>query len=68
MQTYTVFCTEYERPGSTTWIGHVQAEGVDHAWSLGRAQCAEAWYLDDPSDVHVLGIAEGEVNIVRWHD
>ena len=60
MQTYTVFCTEYERPGSTTWI--------DHAWSLGRAQCAEAWYLDDPSDVHVLGIAEGEVNIVRWHD
>lgn len=67
MQTYTVFCTEHDRTG-TTWIGVVQAEGVDHAWSLGRQACADDWLLDDPADVHVMGIAEGEIKIARWHD
>lgn len=67
MPKFTVFCIEQGRTG-TTWISDIEADDPDQAWHLGREQCARDWGLDDPSFVHVLGVAEGEVKILQWHD
>lgn len=67
MPKYTVFCSEKNRMG-TTWINCVEAENPDAAWINGRAMCARDWELEDPSELHVLGVAEGEVKILEWHD
>ena len=67
MPEYTVFCIEKSRQG-TTWIVAIKADNPDQAWRLGREQCAADWSFKDPSDIHVLGVAEGNIQILEWHD
>lgn len=66
MKTFTVFCREITGEG-TIWISSVEAESVDDAKEIGREECAGDWCYD-PEDVHVLGVAEGDVNIIYWDD
>lgn len=63
---YTVFCQE-KGSGGTIWISAVWASSLDEAMNLGRAQCAADWdHLEN--DIHVLGVAEGNVRLAFWED
>jgi hypothetical protein len=65
-RTYTAFCQEIGG-GGTTWISTVEAESVEQAATLARVSCAEDWG-HEPDEVHVLGIASGDVKIEFWED
>lgn len=67
LKTYTVFCQERTGKG-TIWIDTVQAVDPDEAASLGRTQCAKSWEFYDEDNVHVLGVATGDIEIVMWDD
>ena len=64
MTTFTAFCQEAYGSG-TIWISTVEADDVLTAISLAREACAEDWDYD-PEDIHVLGIAAGDVEILHW--
>ena len=67
MTIFTAFCQEADGSG-TIWIGTVVCEDdVMAAVSMAREACAADWDYD-PEDVHVLGIARGEVEICHWVD
>lgn len=68
MTTFTAFCQEADGSG-TIWISTVEVEddNVLTAISLAREACAEDWDYD-PEDIHVLGIARGDVEICHWVD
>lgn len=66
LQEFTVFCRQKDGKG-TTWIGAVHAKDVDEAAELGVQECAEAWNYPE-GDVHVCGVAEGDVKILNWDD
>lgn len=66
MNTYTAFCQQASG-GGTIWIENVEAADLEEATAVAKQACAEAWEYD-PEDVHVLGIAEGNVNILMWDD
>lgn len=63
---YTVFCQEDTGRG-TIWIDCVTANDHEEAADLGLAKCAEEWGMPI-KEVRVLGVAEGNVNILFWDD
>ena len=63
---FTAFCQEESGQG-TIWIEAVEAEDLESAIKVAQQECAEAWEYD-PDDVHVLGVAEGDVKILHWED
>lgn len=67
LKTYTVFCQERTGKG-TIWIDTVEAPDPDEAASLGRTQCTKSWEFYDEDNVHVLGVATGDIEIVMWDD
>jgi hypothetical protein len=81
LKPYTVFCRESNNTG-TIWISTVLAESLEHTKSQGLAECCDDWNgnpdpedADDfdhlhytPDNVSVIGVAEGEVNILFWED
>lgn len=67
MQTYTVFCQQSDGRG-TIWIDSVDATCAEEAATLGKANCAADWEYEDLADIHVLGVAAGEVDILTWED
>lgn len=77
LKPYTVFCKESDNTG-TSWIGFVLAESLELAKSGGLEQCCNDWngfdHLFDedsiytPDNVSVIGVAEGDVNILFWED
>jgi hypothetical protein len=66
MSIYTAFCQQASG-GGTIWIEQVQAADVEEATTVAKQACAEAWEYD-LDDVHVLGIAAGNVDILLWDD
>lgn len=66
MNSYTIFCQQTTGEG-TIWIQSVEAADIDAAREEGRLQCSFDWEYD-PEDVHVLGIAEGNITILEWDD
>ena len=66
MNKYTAFCQE-AGGGGTTWIDTVEADNIDEACDIARANCAADWSVEEVF-VHVLGLAEGNVNILHWND
>jgi hypothetical protein len=66
MKTYTVFIRQSDGRG-TTFITSVEATNTGHASSLACAECAGCWKAD-LADLHVLGIAAGNVDILEWED
>lgn len=67
MNTYTVFCRESNGTG-TTWISAVEAESLDEAKAQGHFNCCWDWGVEDDSSVTVIGVAEGDINILFWED
>lgn len=71
MQTYTVFVTEADGRG-TTYITSVEADSVDQAKEMALQECSKEWGSGgenyDRDDLRILGVAEGDVNIVEWSD
>ena len=63
---YTAFCQNANGKG-TIWINPVEADSVEEAISEAQAACANDWG-DALEDVHVLGIASGDVKIEHWED
>lgn len=63
---YTAFCQQASG-GGTIWIETVEAPDQDSAIELARTTCASEWGYDR-EDVHVLGLALGNVNILMWDD
>ena len=79
MQTYTAFCQASDGRG-TIWIDTVGVPSlgpdpeitdagaqIEAAKLVARIACADAWGCD-PDDVHCLGLAKGDVEIVDWED
>ena len=66
MKSHTVFCQGFggER---TIWIECVEADDLESAMQVGKAACATDWGCDT-DDVRVLGVAEGDVDILFWED
>lgn len=69
MNTYTVFCRQANNLG-TTWIDRIEAENLDQAAEVAREKCAADWGYDSErlDQITVVGIAEGDVNILFWED
>lgn len=66
MNTYTVFCQEADGHG-TIWISAIVAESYPDAMDIAQHQCADDWNMDE-ADIHVLGVAEGDIKILHWVD
>lgn len=66
MNIYTAFCQQTNGKG-TIWISTFRATDVAEAIDLAIQGCALDWE-DSPTNVHCLGIAEGDVNILHWED
>lgn len=64
-RSFTIFCVE--REGPFTWIGEETATTAQVAARLGRAECADAWGVEE-DDVRVQGVAAGNVSVVSWTD
>lgn len=74
LKPYTVFCQESDGTG-TVWIQTLSARDLEHAKSAGLEQCCEDWNgpsdedpIFTPDNVSVIGVAEGNVNILFWED
>lgn len=66
MNTYTAFCQQANGKG-TIWVNNIDANTLEEAIDLAIQECALDWeYL--VTQVHCLGIAEGDVNILHWED
>lgn len=66
MPKYTAFCQDISGNG-TIWIEAFTASDEGVAVAEARRRCAADWDYD-PQDVHVLGIAKGDVKILYWED
>ena len=65
-KTFTAFCQDANGTG-TIWIDKVQATSIEKAATVARETCAQDWGCD-PEQVHCLGLATGDVQIVHWED
>ncbi|NTG01864.1 hypothetical protein G6L30_17245 [Agrobacterium rhizogenes] len=65
-QIYTAFCLHTDGRG-TTWISCVEASSVEEAQETAKAACADDWGCER-QEIHVLGIAQGDINILHWQD
>ncbi len=68
-QTYTAFCQQANGEG-TIWIDSVEADDLEEAIFKAQVKCSSDWGVESyaPEDIHVLGLAEGTLNIVYWSD
>lgn len=67
MNIYTVFCRDSNGTG-TTWISTVEAETVEEAKEQGMFNCSWDWGYETTEGISVIGVAEGNVNIIEWED
>lgn len=68
MAIYTAFCQSVDGDG-TIWIDTVEAPGNDTAKAIemARTRCADDWHWP-VENVHCLGLAAGDVEILHWED
>jgi hypothetical protein len=66
LKRFTAFCQQANGRG-TIWIDGVEAKSMSQAIKIARSNCAFDWGYD-PKDVHVLGIASGDITIEFWED
>jgi hypothetical protein len=75
LKTFTVFCQQENQLG-TIHIDSVEAADLESAILAGREQCLADWNGGTTgenapftlADIHCLGVAEGDVNILHWQD
>jgi hypothetical protein len=70
--TFTAFCQLISEQGmGTTWIGHFVAPAgstPDDIKEQAIETCMGDWEFADPEDIHLLGIACGDVIMTSWCD
>ena len=66
MTKFTAFCQDADAQG-TIWINPVEASDIEAAKAAAIAGCAVDWGYDE-DDIHCLGIAAGDVEILHWED
>ncbi len=74
LPTFTFWCQEASGEG-TIYIGVLQAADVEAAKIAGVQECCDEWDSGPegqptytPEDIHLLGIAAGDVEILEWND
>lgn len=67
MQAFTVFCTNKGTLDRTVWISTMEAETKEQACEYGLMLCAHEWH-EEASNIAVLGVAVGSVEILDWSD
>lgn len=68
MQKYTVFVRQFDNMG-TTHVDCYSAETVEDAKTQALAQVMADWGDDySADDLHILGVAKGDVELVEWDD
>lgn len=66
MATYTAFCQNASGEG-TIWIDTIEAPDIMTACTIAERAAADDW--DCAADeVHCLGLAAGDVEILHWED
>ena len=65
-ETFTAFCQHVSGRG-TIWIDKVTADDVNAACDAAAEACAADWETDT-DEIHVLGLAKGDCEIVIWED
>ena len=63
---FTGFCQETSGKG-TIWIESFEAEDLEDAILFAQSACATSWDME-LCQVHVLGIAQGDISILHWED
>ena len=66
-KTFTVFCMEANRSG-TTWISSIESTSIEAAETAAKEQCSADWGGHDTGDIVVIGVAAGNVEILKWED
>ena len=67
MKKYTVFIREADNTG-TTFISSAEAETREEAVAAVLAECRDCWEWDEEDELHVLGVAAGDIEILEWDD
>lgn len=67
MKTFTIFCVDADRSHLTTNIGTYEAATIEEAKQAAIKQVAEDWQ-QEPSEISVLGVAAGDIDILEWDD
>lgn len=67
MNTYTVFVCDADQV-RTVFITSVEAESIPAARRIALTECADAWGMHSTDELHVLGVADGDVQILEWTD
>lgn len=65
--TFTAWCQEKSGEG-TIWVGSFEAEDLEAAKAGAIERCAEDWHPFEAENIHLLGIAAGDVEILHWQD
>lgn len=66
LQPFTVFCRQKDGKG-TTWVDTVQAKDALHAAEVGLSACADDWEGYPREEIHVCGVATGDIDFT-WND
>jgi len=64
---FAVFTVDANGDHPTTYITSVEAADMDEAKRLAVEETAAAWE-QDASEIRVLGVAAGDVEILEWND
>lgn len=67
MNAYTVFVQQSDGTG-TIHISSHEARNTEDARKKAIAEVMEDWGEDDANALHILGVAEGDINILEWED
>jgi hypothetical protein len=64
--TFTIFCREATGKG-TTYVDSAEGATWQEAARTVLDRCATDWDMDS-DEINVIGVTEGEVNIIAWDD
>ncbi len=67
LPTFTIFCQQSDGRG-TIHIASLEAADLESAIAAGITTCAEDWDEENPANIHCLGVAQGDVEILHWED
>ncbi len=74
LPTFTFWCQQADGEG-TIYIGSLEAPDIEAAKTAAVLEVCEEWNCGDeenptytPANIHLLGIAAGDVEILHWQD
>jgi hypothetical protein len=67
MQTWT-FWIEHPDGSRSVYIAAASGNDLDEARTKALAVARRGWGLPKNQELYVLGVAEGDVNIIEWNE